>query len=55
VSLGPQTDEACGDTVSAIVCMVVDFVFGPSGVVPFAQQEAAWAVDTAQDLLPPGV
>ncbi|MCA1814479.1 MAG: hypothetical protein LC624_11105 [Halobacteriales archaeon] len=43
--------DVCGDVVSQAVCLTYTLVFGPDGVLPFTQTEAAWAVRTVNDVV----
>lgn len=52
VAGGASASEPCQDTLSSALCMVNDFVWGPTGVVKYAQTTAGWARDTVQELLP---
>lgn len=49
-SPGPAA-ASCGDTLSDVLCAAFAFVDGPHGAVPFAEQEAGWAVGATEALV----
>lgn len=52
LSMAGSASACSGDDVQILICGVQDAVFGPSGVVPYATNEAAEIGAFVFDLLP---